>query len=251
MITLNETMKKTSAIGIGIILLTVVFSGCINQAEESHEKQTELLTIGVAEDPYGFFPWIDSYDTNTLSINFNIFNPLVEFDNSFRLFPKLAKSWNNPNNCTWRFFLRDDVTFHNGYDFTAYDVKYTIDLIRNNKSHVLRDLLTEVKEVQVIDDYTVDIITYQPFPILLNKLTNIPIASHQYVEETTEKWPIGTGAYKLLEYVPMDHITLVRNTDYPMGQPAIKTVVFKIIEKTKIGKTRLLNVKSISLSTSL
>jgi peptide/nickel transport system substrate-binding protein len=233
-------MKQTSVIAIGIILLSVAFSGCINQAEKSHEKQTELLRIGIAEDPHGFFPWIDSYDTNTLSINLNIFNPLVEFDNSFRLFPKLAKSWNNPNNCTWRFFLRDDVTFHNGYDFTAYDVKYTIDLIRNNKSHVLRDLLTEVKEVDVINDYTVDIITYQPFPILLNKLTNIPIASHQYVEETTEKWPIGTGAYKLLEYVPMDHITLVRNTEYPMGQPDIKTVLFKVIEKSEDRKNALI-----------
>jgi peptide/nickel transport system substrate-binding protein len=240
MIALKKTMKKTLVIAIGIILLSVGLSGCINQAEEDHEKLTELLTIGVAEGPHGFFPWIDSYDTDTLSLNLNIFNSLVEFDSSFRLLPKLAKSWINPNNCTWRFFLRDDVRFHNGYDFSAYDVKYTIDLIRNNNSHVLRDLLTEVKEVKVINAYTVDIITYQPFPILLNKLTNIPIASEQYVEETTEKWPIGTGAYKLLEYIPMDHITLVRNTDYSMGKPVIKTVIFKIIERSEDRKNALL-----------
>ena len=120
-------MKKIFVLMIGI-LLCIEFSGCINQAGEGNQEKTELLIIGIAEDPRGFFPWIDSYDTNTIGINFNIFNPLVEFDNSFKLFPKLAKSWNNPDNCTWRFFLREDVKFHNGYNFTANDVKYSIDL---------------------------------------------------------------------------------------------------------------------------
>ena len=234
------TMKKLIGLSIGILLLTVVFSGCINQAGKETQKQSEVLAIGIWSEPHGFFPWIDSYDVGTLSINFNMFNSLVEFDSSFKLFPKLAKSWNNPDNCTWRFFLRDDVKFHNGYNFTAYDVKYTMDLIKNNKTHVLRDLLTEVKEVNVFDDYTVDFVTYQPFPILLNKLTNIPIASKKYQEETTEKWPIGTGAYKLQENVPNDHITLVRFDEYTMGKPVINKVIFKIIPKSEDMKNALI-----------
>jgi len=233
-------MKKILVLAIGILLLCVGFSGCLNQAEKGNQKQSELLIIGIAEDPHEFFPWITSYDTNTLGINLNIFNPLIVFDNSFKLFPKLAKSWNNPDNCTWRFFLRDDVTFHNGFNFTAYDVKYTIDFIKDNKSHVLRDLLTEVKEVHVVNNYTVDIVTYQPFPVLLNKLTNIPIASQKYVEETSEKWPIGTGAYMLEEYIPEDHITLVRFDNYSMGNPVIKKVIYKIIQNPEDRKNALI-----------
>lgn len=233
-------MKKIFGWAIGFFLLTVSFSGCIHQADETNEKYTEVLTIGISEEPHGFFPWIDSYDTNTLGINFNIFNPLVSFDNSFKLFPKLAKSWNNPDNCTWRFFLRDDVTFHNGYPFTANDVKYTIDLIKSNKSHVLWDLLTEIKEVKVVDEYTVDFETYQPFPILLNKLTNIPIASQRYQEETTEKWPIGTGAYKLSEYVPAKNLTLVRFDEYSMGQPVIQKVIYTVFQRSEDLKTALI-----------
>jgi peptide/nickel transport system substrate-binding protein len=221
-------MKKIFVLMIGI-LLCLEFSGCINKAGEGDQKKTELLVIGVAEDPRGFFPWIDSYDISTIGLNFNIFDPLVEFDNSFKLFPKLAKSWNNPDNCTWRFFLKEDVKFHNGYNFTANDVKYSIDLIKDNKSNVLRDLITEIKEVHVVNNYTVDIETYQPFPILLNKLVNIPICSQKYQEETTEKWPIGTGAYKLEEYVPKNHITLVRFDEYSMGNPVIKKVIYKVI----------------------
>jgi peptide/nickel transport system substrate-binding protein len=233
-------MKKIIVI-ITFILLSVEFSGCINQANEENQEKTELLIIGIAEDPWGFFPWIESYDTNTIGINFNIFNPLVEFDDSFKLFPKLAKSWNNPDNCTWRFFLREDVKFHNGYNFTADDVKYSIDLIKDNQSSVLRDLIMEIKEVHVVDNYTVDIETYQPFPVLLNKLTNIPIASQKYQQETTEKWPIGTGAYKLEEYVPKDHITLVRFDGYSMGHPVIKTVILKVIQDTEERKNALIN----------
>jgi peptide/nickel transport system substrate-binding protein len=232
-------MKKIFVLMLGI-LLCVEFSGCINQAGEGDQKKADLLVIGIAEDPRGFIPWIDSYDTNTIGINFNIFNPLVEFDNSFRLFPKLAKSWNNPDNCTWRFFLREDVKFHNGYNFTANDVKYTIDSILDNKSNVLRDLITEIKEVHVVNNYTIDIITNQPFPILLNKLVNIPIVSQKYQEETTEKWPIGTGAYKLEEYVPNDHITLVRFDEYSMGHPVIKKVILKVITDTEERKNALI-----------
>ncbi len=221
-------MKKLFGIAVGILLLCVSITGCVNQAEEDKQKQSELLAIGISEGPRGFFPWIDSYDVCTLSINFNIFNPLVEFDSSFKLFPKLAKSWNNPDNCTWRFFLRDDVTFQNGYQFTAFDVKYTIDSLKDNSTHVLRDLLTEIKEVNVVDEHTVDFVTYQPFPILLNKLTNIPIMSQRYQQETKEKWPIGTGPYKLQENVTDDHLTLVRYEDYALGDPVINTVVYKI-----------------------
>ena len=233
-------MKKILGITVCILLLCVGFSGCVNQAEEDSEKQSEIIRIGISEEPNGFFPWITSYDVGTLGINFNIFNPLVEFDSSFKLFPKLAKSWNNPDNCTWRFFLRDDVTFHNGYTFTSFDVKYTIEYLKENTSHVLRDLLTEIQQIEVFDEYTVDIITYQPLPILLNKLTNIPMMSQRYQQETKEKWPIGTGPYKLQENVSGDHITLVRFDEYAMGQPDIATIIFKIISGSENQKNALI-----------
>jgi len=221
-------MKQILAVVIVLLLLCVSYSGCINQANQSNQEKRELLTIGIEEGPHGFFPWIDSYDTSTLEINFNLFSSLVWFDNSFRLVPRLAKSWNNPDNRTWRFFLRQDVTFHNGYPFTADDVKYTLDLIKENKSNVLRDLITDIEEVRIVDNHTVDIETYHPCPVLLNKLAGIPIASQRYQTETTKQWPIGTGAYQLQEYVPDDHITMIRFDHYVLGHPDIQKVVFKI-----------------------
>jgi peptide/nickel transport system substrate-binding protein len=225
-------MKQIVAAAIVFVLLCVGCSGCVNQADHSNQEKQELLTIGILDGPHGFFPWIDSYDTETLGINFNLFSSLVWFDNSFRLVPRLAKSWNNPDNCTWRFFLRQDVTFHNGDQFIANDVKYTLDLIKDNTSNVLRDLITDIKEVRVVNFYTVDIETYQPCPVLLNKLAGIPIASERYQAVTKSQWPIGTGAYQLQEYVPNDHITMVRFDDYVLGDAQIQKVIFKINHST-------------------
>jgi peptide/nickel transport system substrate-binding protein len=225
-------MRQIAVMVVVFILVCVGCSGCVNQADQTNQEKRELLTIGILEDTHGFFPNIDSYDTLTLGINFNLFSSLVWFDNSFRLVPRLAKSWNNPDNCTWRFFLRQDVTFHNGLPFIANDVKYTLNLIKDNRNNVLRDLLTDIKEVRVVDNFTVDIETYQPCPILLNKLAGIPIACERYQAAAKSFWPIGTGAYQLQEYVPDDHITMVRFDKYVLGHADIQKVIFKINHST-------------------
>lgn len=226
----NNNSQMTFVI-LTIILIISSIGGCINQVdrETDNNKSINTLNIGINCPIFGFFPWIESYDVDTMMINMNIFNSLVEFDQIFRTKPKLATSWNNPNNLTWRFYLRKDVKFHNGYSFTSEDVKYTFDLIMNNESHVLRDLLVSVKEIKIINDFIVDIITEKPSPILLNKLVDIPIASKRYVEETTDKWPIGTGAYKLVEHVPREYVKLERNDEY-WEDLEVKNVTFKIIE---------------------
>lgn len=225
----NKKFKSLVLILIFILFFSSL-SGCINSEKKENNPDRDSIIIGIMDNIYGFQPWLESYDSNTMNINMNIFNSLVEFDQIFRTKPKLATSWNNPNNVTWRFYLRENVKFHNGYPFTSEDVKYTIDFIKGNETHVLRDLLITVKEVKIIDEYTVDIITDKPCPILLNKLTDIPIVSKKYQEETTERWPIGTGAYKLVKYVQDDYIKLESFDGY-WGQPLdVKYVTFKIIK---------------------
>ena len=226
----NKNFQRVFVIFV-IILVISSIAGCINQVDKENDSSParNSLIIGITSPIFGFYPWMEGYEVTTMMINMNIFNSLVEFDQILRTKPKLATSWNNPNNLTWRFYLRENVKFHNGYNFTSEDVKYTIDLIKGNESHVLRDLLVSVKEVKIISDYTVDIITEKPCPILLNKLIDIPIASKRYVEETTEKWPIGTGAYKLVKYEPYDYVKLERNDEY-WEDLEVKNVTFRIIE---------------------
>jgi peptide/nickel transport system substrate-binding protein len=225
----NNKFKSLVLILIFILSFSSL-SGCINSENKENNPGRDSVIIGIMDNIYGFQPWLESYDSNTMNINMNIFNSLVAFDQIFRTKPKLATSWNNPNNVTWRFYLRENVKFHNGYPFTSEDVKYTIDFIKGNETHVLRDLLITIKEVKIVDKYTVDIITEEPCPVLLNKLIDIPIVSKKYQEETTKRWPIGTGAYKLIEYVQDEYIKLESFDGY-WDQPLdVKYVKFKIIK---------------------
>ena len=103
-----------------IIILNGMFSGCID-INDTDKKDTDKvsLIIGQTDKIFGFHPWMESYDVATMTVNHNIYNSLIKFDGIFRIQPDLATSWNNPNNLTWRFNLRKNVLFHNGYNFSA------------------------------------------------------------------------------------------------------------------------------------
>ena len=213
----NDIKKILTSIICFIIVIG--FSGCINDSNiDNGENKTDKDVLIIALfDNDTIYP----YSQNT--IRPNIFNGLVEFDENFQIVSALAESWNNPDNLTWRFYLRKNVKFHNGYDFTAEDVKYTFDMYLNYK--------TFLKEVIVVDNYTIDIRTINPYPGFLQKLAlGFVVFSKKYIEEIGDGWPIGTGAYKLVEYVENNYTKLERFDGYWKEKPSIKTVIFRLIE---------------------
>ena len=237
----NDNPKRLFVMLLSILVFSSI-AGCINQDKNGNDNAPtrDSLVIGVSELNFGFYPWSKSYDTATMNVNMNIFNTLVEPDQIFRLKPKLATSWNNPNNITWRFYLRENVKFHNDYSFTSEDVNYTIELIKGDNSSGLRDLLASIEKVEIIDEYTVDIITDRPCPTLLNKLVDIPILSKRYQEETSIEWPIGTGPYKLVKYVEDEHVMLERFDDYWGGSLEVKNATFIKIDDEEEMKNAII-----------
>ncbi len=83
----------------------------------------------------------------------------------------LATGWKVVNDTTWEFTLRQGVKFHNGEPFNAQSVKATMDYIKDpaNKSHYL-PRWAQVKEVQVVNDYTVRFVTDKPWPGLIDRM---------------------------------------------------------------------------------
>jgi len=234
-------VKKLLAMGL-CVLITLHLLGCISSKESNNRQiSDEEIIIGMVGGPHGFHPWMMSYDVDTMAVNGNIFNCLIEFDTNFKIIPALAKSWNNPNDNTWRFNLREGVKFHNGNNFTAEDVKFTINLIKSDNASVIRELVAGITDVVVIDDLTVDIITEKPCPILLNKLIDVFIVSKEYHTQNKSDWPIGTGAYKLVDYEMNGYVFLERFDDYWKGPPLIKRVIFKSIEEYEDRKSALYN----------
>jgi peptide/nickel transport system substrate-binding protein len=217
-------IKKIST-SIICLLIVIGLSGCIDISDIENGKdikdEDELIV--------GFFDNLSIYPyrlnvKNQLTIKPNIFNGLVEFDEKFKIIPALSESWNNPDNLTWRFYLRENVKFHNGYNFTAEDVKYSID-------EIFVSFKSFIKEVIIVNNFTIEIKTFEPYPGFLSKLAqSFIIFSKKYNEEAETDWPIGTGAYKLLEYVEDNYTKLERFDDYWKEKSPIKTVIFRVIE---------------------
>jgi len=220
----NNDIKKIFA-SIMCLIIIVGFSGCINNSNIDNGKDIkdkDILIIAVF-DNLSIYPFRLNVK-NQLTIKPNIYNGLVEFNEMFQIIPALSESWNNPDNLTWRFFLRENVKFHNGYNFTAEDVKYSIDEIYvHYKSFI--------EEVIVVNNYTIEIKTIAPYPGFLSKLAQgFVIFSKKNIEETENNWPIGTGAYKLSEYVENNYTKLERFDEYWKEKPNIKSVIFRLIE---------------------
>ena len=209
----EKNVKKNLALILCIVIITGV-SGCIDTNTNNGGNKTGEFNLRIAtgDDTFkGFNPWMKFLNYHTLTINSNVFNSLVEFGEIFQIIPALAESWNNPDNLTWRFNLRNDVKFHNGYNLTAEDVKYLVESIKKDKKNTLYNFLTMVQEVIIIDDFTIEIITSEPYPLLLNKLVYAFIISKQYHEEITDQYPVGTGPYRFSEYINDTYLILMLN----------------------------------------
>jgi peptide/nickel transport system substrate-binding protein len=131
--------------------------------------------------------------------------------------------------------LRKDVKFSDGTPFDAKAMKLTLDRALDPKMRVsLRFLITMVKEVKIVDDYTVQIILSYPFaPFAATLSTNVvqpisPAAIEKHGENVRQN-PVGAGPYTLKEWVKGDRIVLVRNPTYYGPKPTVEKVTFKIV----------------------
>ena len=127
---------------------------------------------------------MDPYSTNNSFTNafmYNIYEPLVRFNEKLEIEPALAESWQTTSPTVWRFKLRHNVKFHNGEPFTANDVVFSWKRIQSPGS-IAKLNLGDVKDIRKVDDFTVDVETRAPFPLLLNELLNLTIMSQKWCE---------------------------------------------------------------------
>ncbi|HEX5502299.1 MAG TPA: ABC transporter substrate-binding protein [Thermomicrobiales bacterium] len=185
-------------------------------------------------DPVALNPITNSNFSSTQGFEHS-YESLTAYTPDLKIVPALAESWDNPDQTTYVFHLRKNVKWHDGTDFTADDVKYTFDIVLDPKGPaVYRQNFDQVDKVEVVDPLTVKFTTKAPFPPLLGAfaiLRSSAIIPKGAMEKgKLDTQVVGTGPYKLTEYVPSDHITLVKNKDYWGGPlPYIDNVTFKIL----------------------
>ena len=179
-----------------------------------------------------------------ISVNENVYEPLVTRGRDYKLAPALATDWKQTAPTVWRFNLRKGVQFHDGTPFTADDVIFSYERARGDGSD-MKSYVGQVKEMKKISDHQLDIVTKAPFPILPELFTHFDIMSKKWCETNQATKPVdrrkgienaasfranGTGAYRLRERQPNVRTTYVRNGNYwGKIEGNVDEVIFNVI----------------------
>jgi peptide/nickel transport system substrate-binding protein len=200
-------------------------------AEPGEVKDT--LVVGMGADANSLDPHATN-DQPSSRITKQIYETLVNQNEMMELEPGLAETWDQIDELTFEFNLKQGVKFHNGEEFTAKDVEFTI--LRALESPHIGHIVGAIdpEGIEIVDDYTIRISTKDPFAPLLAHFahTATGILNEKAVTESGEDYgqnPVGTGPFKFANWVTGDKIELDRNDEYH-GEPAkVAHLVFRNI----------------------
>lgn len=212
----------------------------VQQEEVQQEEETEVVSvhddsivITMKDEP----PTLNPYDHASNAsgyMNQLTFNSLFTIDlDTLQPIPDLVESFENVDELTWNFKLKEGVKFHDGTDLTTEDVKASLEYSRNFVSSTQYNSFW--KEIQITDDHNFTIITETPYAKILDDLASncnsiVPselIASGNDFNQN----PIGSGPYKFVHWELGDSLTFVKNEDYfdKDHMPTITDMTWRII----------------------
>ena len=261
-------MIKKSILAICSLSLLLGLSACtakksdINNENKIDTKMNEALSSDniVRTAIKSDIQTIDMHKTsNNYMVPLNVFDRLVEVevkDGKSEIVPSLAKSWDiSEDGKTYILHLVEGVKFHNGEDFKADDVVYSLNRIVTvqgavNSSFVSQiegfdelanGVATELSGVKAIDDYTIEIKLKEPYAGFMASLAAAPVSILD--EKTTTmagdkfgiepEFTVGTGPFKLKEWKLNEGIELVKNENYWKEAPKIDGVEIKVVPDTE------------------
>ncbi|BFM47852.1 ABC transporter substrate-binding protein [Marinomonas sp. THO17] len=179
------------------------------------------LRMAFDADPISLDPH-EQLSEGTLQFSHLTFDPLLRWrqDGSFE--PRLATQWQQINPTTTRFLLRKNVRFHTGNPFTAKDVAYTINRLKGSVD--FRAMFDTIQSVSLIDDFTLDVHSAKPNPLVLNIMTYVfPMDRRfyqgkdeivKYGETFASRNVSGTGPFILEKRELGSRLEFKRNPDY-------------------------------------
>jgi peptide/nickel transport system substrate-binding protein len=201
------------------------------------------ITVHAAELRIGLGADVTSLDPHFLNVAPNnnaawhVFDALVHVDANARIVPGLAVSWRAIDPTTWEFKLRKGVKFHDGSDFTAEDVIFSLErpatLVASPGPFT--SFVKPITAKKIVDPWTIRFKTAAPYAMLPYDLNSIFIVSKKAATgASTEdfnsgKAAVGTGPYKLVRFARGDRIELARNDAYWGGKSAWDKVTLRIL----------------------
>ncbi len=219
--------------GVRIAALIVTFVvGLVSPDVTLAQKPGGSLMVQAPAEPPGLDLTASPASAIAAVVHYNIQECLVKVDRTGTLVPWLAERWYTTDNLNYTFFLKKDVRFHNGREFTASDVKFVLERALNPETkHPHRKHYEDIASIHVRDPYTVTISLKQPnASFLLNLARQGSVVYPQEAVETMKSHPVGTGPFVFAEWVRGDRIVLTKNPSYHVkGLPSLDRVTFRFI----------------------
>jgi len=198
-----------------------------------------ILTFNYQSDPPNFDPLSNSTSRTLYSIA-PCYNSLVMYDpkDPTRIIGDLAKSWDfSPDGRKLTFKIIENAKFHDGVPLKAADVKFSFDLVRNPPEGVVsvrKSALSAVKDINILDDYTIEFVLNAPSPSLLTNLATgwMLVLPKHFVEGggDLKKTVLGSGPFKFKNYQTGVSVELERNPDYHIpDRPYLDGITYYIV----------------------
>lgn len=230
----RQCRTRSVALAAGWLALGLLFA-----APASANKKTDTLGMAYDQAPESVDPYFNNVRIGVI-IAANVWDTLLYRDPVTHEYKgQLARSWKQIDDRTLEFELREGVKFHNGEEFDADSVAYTLNFVADpaNKA-VTQQNVQWIQKVEKLGKYKVRVISKEPFPAAKDYLaTTLAIHPAKYYKEVGPKGmnakPVGSGPYKVVDYQPGKSITLEKFADYfkdsPRSQPKIGKVVIRFI----------------------
>jgi peptide/nickel transport system substrate-binding protein len=217
---------------------------------------TGAITWALESDPANLIPFGGISTSNMWGKEF-MYDSLLEWDKDLAIQPALAESFEVNDDATlYTFHLRQGVQFHNGQELTANDVKYSFETALNPPEPGIQvGFLGNIASVEAVDDYTVTIAMSKSDPTLPGVIAwtrytpIVPAGIGDEINWLSEG--IGTGPYRLVEFVPNDRVVYTCNENYwNAGIPCIKDITLKVLpdEQSRVAALRSGEIDGATLS---
>lgn len=218
----DHLREAASLIVIRRIILPLVLVGCGHpEGDQSAGRRTLVVAYGADE-----FPVTSNRERlGRYPLNAGICESLVRLERDFTVVPALAARWESHGPGAVRFVLRSDVTFSDGTPFDARAVATT--LAQAVRTRIGYSFLSD-SSVRVIDDTTLDVRPERENRRLVEQLVHPTYGVFKPGSDPARR-PVCTGPFRLAEYVPHDHLTVVRNDRYRGERARLDTVIFRFI----------------------
>jgi ABC-type dipeptide transport system, periplasmic component len=232
----NRVRRRWAGLVGGVAILALAGCSAADTGSSAESTTIETLSVAVGADPVNLDPRL-TWVGQGYSINAHLFEPLVhrvdDGAGNVEIVGLLAESWENRDDLTWVFHLREGVTFHNGEAFTAEAAKFTFDTIMSEEfSTPLKTWTSTIASVEAEDELTLVITTKTPARGLLNSLVQLPLVSPQGVEEFGADFtlnPVGTGPYRFVSYTPNSSVVIEQYDGYWGEQEGPETINWRIM----------------------